>query len=89
MPAGANGSHAAAAAARERYDEAPTKGVANGEARMRRRLGGESLVIDVESVIAIQRRGEQCVIHTTGGPIEVSEEIAHRVRLSWDKLPRR
>ena len=50
---------------------------------------GEMLVISLRAVVAIQRRGDEYTIHTTGGPISVSEDVAEKVRLAWDKLPQR
>lgn len=48
---------------------------------------GESLIIDLDAVVAVQRRGDRYIVHTIAGPIDVTKELAERVRAAWDKLP--
>ena len=47
----------------------------------------ESLLIDLDAVVAIQRRGDRYTVHTLAGPVDVSRELAERVRAAWAKLP--
>jgi hypothetical protein len=49
---------------------------------------GESLLIDLDTVVAIQRRRDDYTIYTIAGPINVSREVAERVRAAWKKPPR-
>ena len=48
--------------------------------------GSETLLIVPSSIVAVQTRGETHLIHTTGGPITVSREVAADVREAWKKL---
>ncbi|MEA2736133.1 MAG: hypothetical protein QOE14_2584 [Humisphaera sp.] len=45
--------------------------------------GTQAIVIDLNSIIAIRRDGNSYYIHTTGGPITVTEAAAGKILPVW------
>ena len=49
-------------------------------------LGPQSMQIDLRAVVAIQQRGDNYIVHTQGGPIQVTREVAAAIRPEWRRF---